>query len=235
MLFAFAMVIPRRSGFSLILPLGVGVGLLAAGVAPLIWTERHSGAVFQGIGRRVAAQFIRGADEQGDKVQHECDDVFDRTRRLGLAAVIHFGGWMAGGIAVWIGYRLLDAHVEIVSVMALEGRCPGDRFPRGGRDRRAGGVLCRAGPAVRHSGATFAQPVLGVAGAGYCDWRVGAGELAVGGSRGAAPAAGPDYRVARRANDKAICPPKAEPSMTRPTVATEAESYASTTRVHNAP
>jgi uncharacterized membrane protein YbhN (UPF0104 family) len=51
--------------------------------------------------------------------------VFSRTRRLGLAAVIHCGGWIAGGIAVWIGYRLLGAHVDMVSAMALEGLLSG--------------------------------------------------------------------------------------------------------------
>lgn len=124
-LFAFAMVVLRRPGSSLILPLGVGVGLLVAGVAALVWAERHSGALFHGIGRRVAARFVRSADEQADKVQQEFDDVFGRTRRLGLAAVIHFGGWIAGGIAVWIGYCLLGTRVDMVSAMALEGLLSG--------------------------------------------------------------------------------------------------------------
>lgn len=124
-LFAFAMLILRRPGSSMILPLGIGIGLLAAGVAALAWAERHSGALFHGIGRRVAARFVRSADEQANRVQDEFDDVFSRTRRLGLAAVIHCGGWIAGGIAVWIGYRLLGAHVDMVSAMALEGLLSG--------------------------------------------------------------------------------------------------------------
>ena len=124
-LFAFAMLLLRRPNSSLTLPLAIGIGLLLAGIAALIWAERHSAALFHGIGRRVAAHFVRRAAEQADKVQHEFDDLFSRTRRLGLAAVIHFGGWLAGGFSVWIGYQLLGTPIDVVSAMALEGLLSG--------------------------------------------------------------------------------------------------------------
>ncbi|HEX5326847.1 MAG TPA: lysylphosphatidylglycerol synthase domain-containing protein, partial [Acetobacteraceae bacterium] len=75
--------------------------------------------------QRIAGRFVAHAAEEADAVQHEFDNLFSRTRRLGAAAAIHLVGWIGGGISVWITYRLLGGRIDLVSAMALEGLLSG--------------------------------------------------------------------------------------------------------------
>jgi uncharacterized membrane protein YbhN (UPF0104 family) len=103
------------------LPLGVGLGLVAGGLAALIWAEHHWAALYRAITRGVASRWLRRAAEQADATQRELDGLLGRPRRLGAAAGLHLLGWVGGGLTVWIGYRLLGGRIDIVSAMALEG------------------------------------------------------------------------------------------------------------------
>ena len=124
-LFGFFILIARAPGSLLLVPICLGVALVGAGAAALIWAERHSGALFHGIGRRIAARFLARGAERADAVQLEFDRLFARTRRLGAAAGLHLAGWIGGGISVWITYRLLGGRIGVVSAMALEGLLSG--------------------------------------------------------------------------------------------------------------
>ena len=40
--------------------------------------------------------------------------------RVGLSAALHLAGWIASAIGTWIAFRLIGAHVDIASVIAIE-------------------------------------------------------------------------------------------------------------------
>jgi len=119
--FGIVMLSARQPDTSLVLPLGVGLGLLTGAFAAMIWAEHHWAALYRVIARRVASRWFRRAAEQADATQRELDDLLRRTRRLGAAAAIHLVGWSGSGLTVWIAYRLLGGRIDIVSAMALEG------------------------------------------------------------------------------------------------------------------
>ena len=124
-LFGFILLLLRGTERSLIVPLAIGLGLLVAGIAALIWAERHSGKLFNAIGRRIAARWAKSAAKQAVVIQHDFEDLFSQPRRIGTAACIHFAGWIAGGVTVWMAYRMLGAQISVVSAMGIEGLLSG--------------------------------------------------------------------------------------------------------------
>jgi len=39
---------------------------------------------------------------------------------VGLSTALHFVGWVASAIGTWIAFRLIGAHVDLASVIAIE-------------------------------------------------------------------------------------------------------------------
>jgi putative membrane protein len=124
-LFGFVMLLVRGPGSSLVLPLAIGLALLAAGVPALIWAEKHSARLFQAIGRRIAARWAREAAREASIIQHDFEHLFSQPRRIGSAACIHLAGWAGGGVTVWMAYRMLGGHIDVASAMAVEGLLSG--------------------------------------------------------------------------------------------------------------
>jgi putative membrane protein len=124
-LFGFVMLLARGPNSTLVLPLALGLALLAAGVAALIWAEKHSARLFQAIGRRIAARWARKAAHEASVIQHDFEYLFSQPRRLGSAACIHFAGWIGGGVTVWMAYRMLGGHIDVAPAMAIEGLLSG--------------------------------------------------------------------------------------------------------------
>lgn len=124
-IFGAAMLFARQPHSSLILPLAIGVGVLAAGLAGLVWAEKHAATLFHAIGRRIASGPMKRAEGGADAVQQEFDHIFAAPRRIGAAASIHLAGWVGGGVTVWISYRLLGGHISLVSAIAIEGLLSG--------------------------------------------------------------------------------------------------------------
>ncbi|MBV9116922.1 MAG: flippase-like domain-containing protein [Acetobacteraceae bacterium] len=124
-LFGFVLLLARGPSSSLVLPLALGLALLAAGVVALIWAEKHSARLFQAIGRRIAARWAHKAAREASVIQHEFEHLFSQPRRLGTAACIHFAGWIGGGVTVWMAYRMLGGHIDVAPAMAIEGLLSG--------------------------------------------------------------------------------------------------------------
>jgi glycosyltransferase 2 family protein len=124
-LFGVLMLLLRGRGSSLVLPIAVGLGLLVAGAAALIWAERHSERLFHAIGSRIASRWARKAEREAIAIEHEFEHLFTPARRVGAAAGIHFAGWVGGGVTVWLAYWLLGGNIDMVSAMAIEGLLSG--------------------------------------------------------------------------------------------------------------
>ncbi len=120
-LFGFLMLVRLRPGSSLILPLVIGLGVIAAAAAALVWAERHSAKLFHTVGRRIATQWLHKAARQADEVQDEFDRLFSAPRRLLAASGLHFAGWVGGGVTVWFTYHLLGAKIDLLAALTLEG------------------------------------------------------------------------------------------------------------------
>ncbi len=124
-LFGFVILVSRGGNSSLVVPLAIGLALLVVGVAALVWAERHSGRLFHAIGRRIAARWAKKAERQAIVIQHDFEHLFSQPRRIGTAAGIHLAGWIGGGVTVWMAYRMLGAHIDVLNAMAIEGLLSG--------------------------------------------------------------------------------------------------------------
>ncbi len=124
-LFGVIMLMARGPDTSLVLPVGIGLALIAAGAAALIWAERHSARLFDAVGRGIAARWAHRAERQAVAVQHEVEHLFSQPRRIGAAAAIHLAGWVGGAVTVWMAYRMLGGRIDVVSAMAIEGLLSG--------------------------------------------------------------------------------------------------------------
>lgn len=120
-LFGFLVLALHGRSSSIVLPLAAGLGLLAVAVAALIWAERHSERLFHAIGRRLAARWASKVEREAVAIEHEFEHLFRPARRIGMAACIHLAGWIGGGVTVWLAYRMLGGHIDVVSAMAIEG------------------------------------------------------------------------------------------------------------------
>lgn len=119
-LFGVIILVTRDPHGSLLLPIGLGAGLLTAACAALIWAEHHLAMIFKAIGRRIANRWARRAQKQADEVQRDFEEVFNAPRRIAAAAGLHFTGWLGGGVTVWLCYRLLGGHIGLMPCMAIE-------------------------------------------------------------------------------------------------------------------
>jgi glycosyltransferase 2 family protein len=124
-LFGSALLMARKPESSLTLPLVIGIVLLAAGMAAMIWAEKHSAALFHSLGRRVAARWVHQVADQADEVEQEFNSIFAQPRRLGAAAGIHLVAWIGGGISIWITYHLLGGRIGVVQAIGIEGLLSG--------------------------------------------------------------------------------------------------------------
>lgn len=106
---------------AVLVPVLIGVAIVLAGGAALIWAEQHSARLFHAIGTRIARRWTKRGQKQADDVEREFERLFASTRRIGAAAGLHFVGWLSGGVTVWISYRLLGAKVNLLDCMAIEG------------------------------------------------------------------------------------------------------------------
>jgi len=94
------------------------IGFLLAAVA---------GALFlavQRYGHRVTAnlavRFLPGAAATLSAVAAELDAIYRSKARVALSSALHLAGWIASAIWTWIAFRLIGAHVDLISALAIE-------------------------------------------------------------------------------------------------------------------
>jgi glycosyltransferase 2 family protein len=95
------------------------IGFLLAAVA---------GALFlavQRYGHRVTAnlavRFLPGAAAATlSAVAAKLDAIYRSKARVALSSALHLAGWIASAVWTWIAFRLIGAHVDLISALAIE-------------------------------------------------------------------------------------------------------------------
>jgi putative membrane protein len=94
----------------------IGMVLAAIAAGLFIAVQRH--------GRRItaslAAHLLRGTGQMFTGVSAELDAIYRSPGRVALSAALHFAAWVASGSAVWIGFRLIGARIDLPAVLAIE-------------------------------------------------------------------------------------------------------------------
>ena len=159
MLFGLSMLLARKPGSSLVLPVSLGVGIAVLG-AITAFLLRHRIA---SLGKRGMNKLARKwARDREQDLEQTLESLAARRGRFAGACLLHLLAWFGGGVNIWITYRLLGAKIGVLPAMAIESMLSavlsvGFLIPGGIGVQEAG--LRRPGPLVRHARAPVAGPV----------------------------------------------------------------------------
>ncbi len=96
---------------------------------PLRWARdcRIAGAVFvvlqrysQSMTARLLSRIFPGAIAATAAVTAALHAIYRSPLRVSASVALHFAGWIASGIGVWIAFRLMGAHIDLAAVLAIE-------------------------------------------------------------------------------------------------------------------
>ena len=123
------------------------VGVIAAGL--FFAVQRYGVAVTA----RIAAAVARGAGEITEAVGAALDVIYRSPGRVAVSVVLHLAGWIGNAIAAWIGFRLIGARIDLISVIAIESLVAA---------ARSAGVLVPNALGVQEAAYTLLVPLFGV-------------------------------------------------------------------------
>ena len=103
---------------------------------------------------RIAARLTPRAASQTAAVGAMLDAIHASRARVVLSAGAHLAGWIASAAGVWIAFRLMGAHVDFLSVLAVESLVSA---------AKSAAVLVPAGLGVQEATYAVLAPLLGVA------------------------------------------------------------------------
>jgi putative membrane protein len=93
-----------------------GAALAAVAAGSFYALQRYGGGMI----RVFAARFLPQALDHAEAVTSELQTIYRAPERIGASFLFHLAGWVASGAATWIAFRLLGAHVELATVIAID-------------------------------------------------------------------------------------------------------------------
>jgi len=121
----------RRPDSPLASPLGLGILLGVGAVGGFLWAQlgggRLAGRAAMRLSRHLAGSHARGlgtrllpAQDGLDALQASLQRFYARPWRVAGGCLLHFAGWLASGLWVWLAYRLLGAHPGPLAALTIE-------------------------------------------------------------------------------------------------------------------
>ncbi len=119
-LFGLVMLLARKPGSPLLLPLGLGLGVIClGGAAAFFLRHRIAGWLRRGL-TWVAKRFVKDAPDRADELEHKLEELFGRRRHFAGGCLVHLLSWFGGGFSIFLVYHLLGAKIGILPAMAIE-------------------------------------------------------------------------------------------------------------------
>ncbi|MDP9007238.1 MAG: lysylphosphatidylglycerol synthase domain-containing protein [Pseudomonadota bacterium] len=107
---------PTSFAHSLIRGLFIGLVCAVAAAGVFLALQRHG----HGLIDKLTARVLPNALGRTATVSAALNSIYRSRARVGVSLVIHFVGWIASAIGVWIAFRLIGTPVDLTSVLALE-------------------------------------------------------------------------------------------------------------------
>jgi len=95
------------------------VGLVVATIAAALFlaVQRHG----QRLTGKVFALLLRSAGQQFTAaVGAALDAIYRSPRRVAGSVAYHFAAWNLSAVPIWLGFRLMGSHVDLIAVLAIE-------------------------------------------------------------------------------------------------------------------
>lgn len=109
--------VPASSrGASLTMACVIGLVVAVIAAALFIAVQRRGRAIAE----KFATPVLRGAGQTITGVGAALEATYRNPGRVALSVALHLAAWIASGMAVWLGFRLIGVRVELLSVIAIE-------------------------------------------------------------------------------------------------------------------
>jgi putative membrane protein len=97
---------------------GCAIGLVLAVIAAglFIGLQRRGGPITA----RLAGRLLRDAGRTLAGVGSALETIYRSPARFALSTALHLAAWVGNGAAVWLGFRLIGARIDLAAVLAIE-------------------------------------------------------------------------------------------------------------------
>jgi putative membrane protein len=94
------------------------IGLLLAAVAAglFITLQRRGGRITA----RLARKLLRSAGHTFTGVGRALEIIHRAPARVVLSCALHLAAWVGNGAVVWLGFRMIGAHIDVAAAIAIE-------------------------------------------------------------------------------------------------------------------
>ena len=134
-------------------PLGkfvlIGLALAVCAGVVLLALQRHG----HHLTAQIAARLLPRAAAHTGSVGATLDAIHASRARVALSCTLHLLAWIASGAGTWIAFRLMGAHVDFLSTIAVEALVGA---------ARSAAVLVPSGLGVQEASYALLAPLLGV-------------------------------------------------------------------------
>ena len=120
-LFGLLMLLIRKPGSSLILPVSLGVCIaILGGVTAFLLRHRIASLVKRGM-NKLARKWAQGWAQDGEQeLEKTMTSLAARRGHFAGGCLLHLLAWFGGGVNIWITYHLLGARIGILQAIAIE-------------------------------------------------------------------------------------------------------------------
>lgn len=108
----------QRTPFTQSLTTGLCIGLAIAAIAGAVFVVLQRSS--QSMTARLLSRIFPGAIAATAAVTAALNAIYRSPLRVSASVALHFAGWIASGIGVWIAFRLMGAHIDLAAVLAIE-------------------------------------------------------------------------------------------------------------------
>ena len=109
--------VPQSSaGASLLNGCAIGLVLAVIAAGLFIGLQRRGGPITA----RLAGRLLRDAGRTLAGVGNALETIYRSPARFALSTALHLAAWVGSGAAVWLGFRLIGARIDLAAVLAIE-------------------------------------------------------------------------------------------------------------------
>jgi glycosyltransferase 2 family protein len=94
----------------------IGLALAVIAAALFIALQRRGGRMTA----RLATRLLRGAGQTLNGLSTALETIYRSPARVVLSVALHLLAWIGNGAAVWLGFRLIGARVDLAAAIAIE-------------------------------------------------------------------------------------------------------------------
>ncbi len=94
----------------------IGTALMVPAAAAFIFLQRRG----TGLAEKLANKLLPAAVSHTEAFSQALHRFYTQPLRLTLSATFHLASWIASGLWIWLIFRLLGAHISVLSALTIE-------------------------------------------------------------------------------------------------------------------